>query len=47
MSEDIKLALWSIPNEKAPGLDGFNGRFYKSSWEIVGPDVVRAISHFF
>lgn len=45
--EEIKSALWSIPDEKAPGLDGFNSKFYKSAWDIVGPDVVKAISHFF
>lgn len=29
--EDIKRAMWSIPNDKAPGLDGYNSRFYKAA----------------
>lgn len=45
--EEIKAALWSIPDEKAPGLDGFNSHFYKAAWDIVGSDVVQAITHFF
>ena len=46
-SKEIKKALWSIPNEKALGLDGFNSKFYKSSWEIVRSDVTQAITYFF
>lgn len=45
--EEIKAAMWSIPDDKAPGLDGFNSGFYKAAWEIVGDDVTQAISHFF
>lgn len=45
--EEIKRALWSIPDNKAPGLDGFNSCFYKASWEVVGKDLVRAVSQFF
>ena len=41
------MAMWSIPDDKAPGLDGFNSRFYKASWDIVGDDVVKAIFLFF
>lgn len=46
-SEEIKSALWSNPDEKAPVLDRFNSKFYKSSWDIVGLDIIRSISHFF
>ncbi|XP_057532912.1 uncharacterized protein LOC130810803 [Amaranthus tricolor] len=45
--DGIKNALWSIPDEKALGLDGFNSKFYKASWSIVGNDVISAIKVFF
>ena len=39
--------MWSIPDGKAPGLDGYNSKFYKEAWSIVGEDVVAAIQSFF
>lgn len=38
--EEIKATMWSIPDEKSPDLDGYNNRFYKASWDVVGDDVV-------
>ena len=38
-----KDAMWSIPEDKASGLNGLNSGFYKAAWDIVGADVVRAI----
>ncbi|XP_057528511.1 uncharacterized protein LOC130807342 [Amaranthus tricolor] len=29
--QDIKRAMWSIPDDKAPGMDGYNSRFYKAA----------------
>ena len=47
--EEIKNALWSSPDTKSPGLDGYkyNSKFYKASWSIIGADVVDAIQQFF
>ena len=45
--EVIRKAMWSIADDKAPGLDGYNSRFYKAMWSVVGPDVVIAIQNFF
>ena len=47
LPKEIKNALWSIPDTKSPGLDGYNSRFYKASWAIIGNDVVEAIQQFF
>lgn len=44
---EIKEAMWSIPENKAPGLDGYNRGFYKATREIVGDDIVKAIQNFF
>ena len=39
--------MWSIPDSKDPGLDGYNSKFYKAAWPVVGNDVVSAIQQFF
>jgi hypothetical protein len=46
-NEEIKAALFSIPDDKAPGPDGFTSLFYKKSWSIIGADFMRAVQFFF
>jgi hypothetical protein len=46
-NEEIKAALFSIPDDKAPGPDGFTSLFYKKSWSIIGADFMRAVHFFF
>jgi hypothetical protein len=42
-----ELELWntirSLPNDKAPGPDGFTGRFYKSCWNIIKMDLMAIV----
>ncbi|XP_010523549.1 PREDICTED: uncharacterized protein LOC104801863 [Tarenaya hassleriana] len=45
--EDIKNAFFSLPDNKAPGPDGYPKEFYTKSWQLVGGDVTRAIKDFF
>ena len=45
--EEIKMALFSIPDNKAPGLDGFTAYFFKQGWEIIRIDFIAAIQFFF
>ena len=45
--ENIKEAIWSIDDNKASILDGFNSKFYKATWPIVSQDVINAIQGFF
>ena len=45
-TEEIKLAMFSIKGDKAPGPDGHNV-FFHQNWDSVGSDVVSAIKHFF
>ena len=45
--EEIKEALFSIPDDKAPGPDGFTSKFYKQSWTIIKRDFIAAIRYFF
>lgn len=45
--KEIWEALMSIGNAKAPGVDGFNAYFYKTSWHIIRVDVKDVIHEFF
>lgn len=46
-AKEIKETLFSIDSNKSPGLDGFGAGFFKSSWDIVGKEVVQAVNEFF
>jgi hypothetical protein len=41
--EELKKAVFSLPAEKAPGPDGFIGRFYRSCWETICEDLFEAV----
>nr|GEY86361.1 hypothetical protein [Tanacetum cinerariifolium] len=45
--EEIKMALFDIDGNKAPGPDGFSFQFFKDSWNVVGGDVCKAVRDFF
>ncbi|GAV92873.1 LOW QUALITY PROTEIN: hypothetical protein CFOL_v3_36251, partial [Cephalotus follicularis] len=45
--KEIEDALWSQNLDKAPGPDGYSGRFFKDAWSVVGKDVILAIKSFF
>jgi hypothetical protein len=32
-----------MPSDRAPGPDGFTGRFYKECWPVIKADVMAAI----
>ncbi|XP_074314000.1 uncharacterized protein LOC141649204 [Silene latifolia] len=36
---EVKNAIFSIPNHKAPGPDGFSSAFFKDSWSVIGDEV--------
>jgi hypothetical protein len=40
--DEIHDAVKAMPADKAPGPDGFISNFFKSSWELVGPDILLA-----
>ena len=46
-NEEIKAAIFSIDDSKAPGPDGFSSRFFKAAWGIIGNVVCSAVSSFF
>jgi hypothetical protein len=42
--EEVWEMVKHLSADKAPGLDGFTGWFYKSCWPIIKTDVMAAIS---
>jgi hypothetical protein len=35
-----------LPNDRAPGPDGFSGLFYKTAWPIIQSDIMSALEAF-
>ena len=46
-NDDIKVALFSIDDNKAPGPDGYSSCFFKKAWDIVGGDFCLVVRDFF
>lgn len=44
---EIKGCLWSFPDTKGPGPDGYNFGFFKKAWHVIGDEVCTAVSDFF
>jgi hypothetical protein len=42
--EEVWSTIKQLPADKAPGPDGFTGRFYKTCWQIIKGDIMAAIS---
>ncbi|XP_031260175.1 uncharacterized protein LOC116118324 [Pistacia vera] len=45
--DEIRIALFSILDDKALGLDGFTSLFFKWAWDIIGIDFKEVVRHFF
>jgi len=45
--DEIQKVLFSLKNNKAPGLDGFSVGFFKKAWSIVGQDTIAGVQSFF
>ena len=44
---EIKVAIFSIHPDKAPGPNGFSAGFFRTNWSTVRPAVSQEIKHFF
>ena len=40
---EVWATIVDIPSDRAPGPDGYTGRFYKACWSIIKPDIMAAI----
>lgn len=45
--DEICAAVFSIPDDKAPGPDGYSAHFFKMAWNIVGQFLMEAVKEFF
>ncbi|XP_021771869.1 uncharacterized protein LOC110736014 [Chenopodium quinoa] len=44
---EIDCAIQGIGDDKAPGIDGFNAKFFKYTWDIIKLDIYEAVHDFF
>ena len=42
--EEVWVTIKHLPPDKAPGPDGYTGRFYKTCWPIIKKDIMAAIA---
>jgi hypothetical protein len=40
---EVWQAIFLLPQDKAPGPDGFTGHFFKKCWPLIQPDIMAAI----
>nr|GFB00894.1 RNA-directed DNA polymerase, eukaryota, reverse transcriptase zinc-binding domain protein [Tanacetum cinerariifolium] len=45
--QEVKTAIFSMGNDKAPGPDGFTVAFFKEAWNVIAIDVTNAVREFF
>nr|GEV93492.1 reverse transcriptase domain-containing protein [Tanacetum cinerariifolium] len=43
--QEVKCALFSMGNDKAPGPNGYTAAFFKESWDIIADDFVAALQN--
>lgn len=46
-AEEIKKTVFELSPMSAPGLDGFGGLFFQTSWDIICHDVINVVGFFF
>ena len=46
LEDKVWASIQQMPSDKAPGLDGFTGLFYKHCWHIIKVDIMHAINAF-
>ncbi|CAI8601339.1 unnamed protein product [Vicia faba] len=45
--KEIYEALHDVGDSKAPGVDGYSAKLFKTCWNIVKQDLVKAICYWF
>jgi hypothetical protein len=45
--DELKNAVFSMPSDKASGPYGFSAGFFKTSWNVVKDDLLRALNKFY
>lgn len=44
---EVEKATFSMGAQKAPGPDGFNGKFYQKNWDTLKEDITNFVKCFF
>jgi len=44
--EEVKMAVFYMEHNKAPGPNGFSAEFYQFFWEVVKPDLMNLFYEF-
>lgn len=42
--EEVWATIKALPSDKAPGPDGYTGRFFKTAWPVIKVDFMAAVS---
>lgn len=42
-TNEIWQALLDISNDRAPGLNGYTVKFFKTTWDIIGMDLLNGV----
>ncbi|VFQ77929.1 unnamed protein product [Cuscuta campestris] len=45
--DEVQQAVWDLDSSSASGPDGFNGLFFRSCWDIIKEDMLKASQEFF
>ena len=45
--QEVKDVVMELHSEKAPGPDGFIGKFFKCCWNIIKDDLMLALQFFY
>lgn len=45
--EEITKVMFRLNPNKSPGPDGYTSGFYKATWSLIGPEIIKAITLFF
>ncbi|XP_026452150.1 uncharacterized protein LOC113352555 [Papaver somniferum] len=43
--EEVKMAVFDLGSDSAPGPEGFTGSFYRQCWDIISRDLFNAIAN--
>ncbi|GJX35824.1 sodium/hydrogen exchanger 6 [Tanacetum coccineum] len=46
-NDEVKSVIFSMRDDRAPGLDGFTAAFFKKAWDVVGGDITCVVRDFF
>ncbi|VFQ82121.1 unnamed protein product [Cuscuta campestris] len=45
--EEVRQAVWELDSSSASGPDGFNGVFFRTCWDIIKEEMLKASQEFF